>query len=150
MGLYPEIMRLIYLTSKLRIKLYKYIPGFIKVYTRVYNTREGYKIIHVYLNTIFLLLSLSLWLCFPLISFRGLKSLRQNTPPNISPPEYKPPKKGLRTNISPGLIFGGLRYTVLGVADGPFLGFWVLTGKKISQNDQIRVSEGLKSRYLQL
>ena len=23
---------------------------------------------------------------------------------------YKPIKKGLRTNISPGLIFGGLRY----------------------------------------
>ncbi len=40
-------------------------------------------------------------------------SPRQNTPPNISPPpEYKPPNKYLRNLISPGLIFGGLRYIV--------------------------------------
>ena len=30
--------------------------------------------------------------------------------PYISLPMYKPTKKCLRTNISPGLIFGGLRY----------------------------------------
>ena len=33
--------------------------------------------------------------------------------PYISPPMYKPTKKCLRTNISPGLIFGGLRYYLL-------------------------------------
>ena len=38
-------------------------------------------------------------------------------PPNISPPnishcEYKPPRKGLRNSISPGLIFGILRYMI--------------------------------------
>ena len=32
-------------------------------------------------------------------------------PPNISPPEYKPPKMCLKTFISPGLIFGILRYS---------------------------------------
>ena len=32
-------------------------------------------------------------------------------PPEYKPPEYKPFKKGLRTSISPGLIFGILRYT---------------------------------------
>ena len=30
--------------------------------------------------------------------------------PYISPPMYKPTQKCLRTNISPGIIFGGLRY----------------------------------------
>ena len=33
------------------------------------------------------------------------------SPPYISPPMYKPSKKCLRTNISPGLIIGGLRYS---------------------------------------
>ena len=35
-----------------------------------------------------------------------------SSPPYISPPApmYKPTKKCLRTNISPGLIFGGLEY----------------------------------------
>ena len=32
-------------------------------------------------------------------------------PPNISPPEYKPPRKCLKTSISPGLTFGILRYS---------------------------------------
>ena len=32
------------------------------------------------------------------------------SPPNISPPKYKPPKKCLRMFMSPGLIFGILRY----------------------------------------
>ena len=31
-------------------------------------------------------------------------------PPNISPTVYKPPKKGLCHNISPGLNYGILRY----------------------------------------
>ena len=31
-------------------------------------------------------------------------------PPNISPPEYKPSKKCLKTSISPGLTFGILQY----------------------------------------
>ena len=31
-------------------------------------------------------------------------------PSEYKPPEYKPPKKCLRTSISPGLIFGILRY----------------------------------------
>ena len=35
-------------------------------------------------------------------------------PPYISLPMYKPTKKCLRTNISPGLIFGGLRYSYIG------------------------------------
>ena len=31
-------------------------------------------------------------------------------PPNVSPPEYKPSKMCLKIALSPGLIFGILRY----------------------------------------
>ena len=47
----------------------------------------------------------------------NLRSLYSNTntkcPPKISPPEYKPPKKCLQTSISPGLLFGILRYVCI-------------------------------------
>ena len=33
------------------------------------------------------------------------------SPPEYKPPEYKPPKMCLKTFISPGLIFGILRYS---------------------------------------
>ena len=38
------------------------------------------------------------------------KDTNTKCPPNISPPEYKPPKMCLKMAISPGLIFGILRY----------------------------------------
>ena len=51
--------------------------------------------------------------------FWGLDTRTLNTkcpsnisPPHISSPEYEPPKKCLRTSISPGPIFGILRYWV--------------------------------------
>ena len=47
--------------------------------------------------------------CSPYIS--PLPPYISPLPPYISPPVYKPIEKGLRTNISPGLIFGGLRYS---------------------------------------
>ena len=40
----------------------------------------------------------------------GQKMSSEYKPPEYKPPEYKPPKKCLRTSISPGLIFGILRY----------------------------------------
>ena len=40
-------------------------------------------------------------------------ALRIKDPPNISLPEYKPPKISLKMAISPGLTFGILRYTIV-------------------------------------
>ena len=46
-----------------------------------------------------------------MVNITNTKSCSCITPPYISPPPvYKPTKKCLRTNISPGLIFGGLQY----------------------------------------
>ena len=46
-----------------------------------------------------------------MVNITNTKSCPYISPPVYKPPMYKPTKKCLRTNISPGLIFGGLRYS---------------------------------------
>ena len=45
-----------------------------------------------------------------MVNITNTKPCPYISPPVYKPPMYKPTKKCLRTNISPGLIFGGLRY----------------------------------------
>ena len=49
-----------------------------------------------------------------MVNITNTKSCPYISPPVYKPPPhvYKPTKKCLRTNISPGLIFGGLRYNL--------------------------------------
>ena len=46
-----------------------------------------------------------------MVNITNTKSYPYISPPVYKLPMYKPTKKCLRTNISPGLIFGGLRYS---------------------------------------